>query len=284
MFQYAAGRALAARHGVELAFDTTWYDVPAHQVRVKRAFDLHHFRIRGRVATIAELRPYVTGPASWFARCQRRWWRALARGQIWYDESPGWTPAFNELGPRTSLEGYFQHPAYFEDVAEAIRTELQPKEPLPGTAAAFADQLRGRESVCIQVRRTDFLSTPETEHLHGTCPPAYFEQAWTRMLQQVCGARGFVFPDDHAWAHETFAAWPDVEVVGPEWDGPSYLHKFQLMQSCRHFIIANSTWGWWAAWLAPSHDRKVIMPARWYADSTLEAATTELQLPGWERI
>jgi len=71
-----------------------------------------------------------------------------------------------------------------------------------------------------------------------------------------------------------------VEVVPPEMDGPGFMHRFELMRACRHFIIMNSTWGWWAAWLGAKAGSRVVMPEQWVRDRT----TRELGFVcrGWE--
>lgn len=40
--------------------------------------------------------------------------------------------------------------------------------------------------------------------------------------------------------------------------------EFYILTKCNHVIITNSTFGWWAAYLNTSPDKKVICPAGWF--------------------
>ena len=101
------------------------------------------------------------------------------------------------------------------------------------------------------------------------------------MRRKVPDAQGVVIPDDPVWAREAFAGWPGAVVIGPEWNGPDYMYQFYIMRSCRHFIIANSTWGWWAAWLGDYPDKFVVMPGRWFCDERMNVDAVGLRVPGW---
>lgn len=284
LFQYAAGRALAERHGVPLCFDTRWYEQPEHQVAVRRSFDLMHFAVHGRVADTQDLRPfrYVGSPRK-ALQIVSRLIQPLVGHRIWGYEGMGFNSDFERLGAQVLIEGYFQDPRYFPRVQHQLREELQMRMQPPADVLSYAAQMSSVASVCIQVRRTDFISNPQATARHGCCDLEYFKRAWADVSNRIPNVVGFVFADDPVWACAAFSNWPGVSVVGPEWDGPAYLHKFFLMQSCRHFIIANSTWGWWAAWLARFPGKTVVMPERWFADLKLNEEAAGLQLPGWSR-
>jgi hypothetical protein len=280
-FQYAAGRTLAARHSVPLVFDTRWYAESRHQSAIARTFDLTAFNVVGRLAQASDLEQFAFDyRRTKFDRLRAPLVRLRWNATLWRSEDIGFNIRFNELGSNVLLDGYFQHPSYFTCQDAALRAEFRLLD-LPANVVARSAELASIDSVCIQVRRTDFVANPETARVHGSCDVKYFERSWSCLRERRPDALGFVFADDTEWAETTFRGWCNVQVVGREWDGPQYLHRFQLMRSCRHFVIANSTWGWWAAWLGARPESVVVMPKRWFLDRNANAAASGLCLPGW---
>lgn len=143
------------------------------------------------------------------------------------------------------LEGYFQNEAFFEPVADEIRRLFSAPEKLPAFTV-------GRTPVAVHVRLGDYL----TNSHHAPCPASYYREAMAMMRDRFDHALFLVFSDEPDRCLEWVEAAPDMVVV-PSTDP---FHTLGLMQSCQAFIIANSTFSWWAAWLSGSTE--VICPDR----------------------
>jgi hypothetical protein len=54
------------------------------------------------------------------------------------------------------------------------------------------------------------------------------------------------------------------------------------MSRGKHFIIANSTFSWWGAWLSAHPGKQIIAPRQWYESSPI--LTHDLIPEAWIRI
>ena len=56
-----------------------------------------------------------------------------------------------------------------------------------------------------------------------------------------------------------------------------------LMSCCRHNIIANSSYSWWAAYLNTNPDKIVCYPSAWFGP-TIGHDTSDLCPPEWKQF
>jgi hypothetical protein len=163
------------------------------------------------------------------------------------------------------LEGYWQSPAYFSPIEKELRKTFSFPDPILASSQQLLERIRSTESVMINARRTDYLSNS----LLGVCSRKYFQVAIATLTSRVNRPHFFVFSDDIEWCRENFAPSDKFTIVGHEHAGPKFANYLHLMSACRHSIIPNSTFAWWAAWLNPNPNKMVLAPRRWFADPTM---------------
>lgn len=288
MFQYAAGKALAERHGVPLALDLSGFRSYA-----LRSFLLDRLSVPeadlARVSEAGAEKPANHFDRSlWMQRVDRVLGRAglpkLAPSANRYREPHfHYDRAFEGLGPQTSLFGYFQSERYFGSIAEMLRGWLLPREPFGVAAAEVLGQIeRSRLPVSVHVRRGDYLN-PATAEFHGILGEPYYRQA----IQRIEAALGegldfFVFSDDAAAAEQVLNFAPKSRLNHVRGDPEHPWEDMALMARCRHHVIANSSFSWWGAWLNRSAEKVVVAPRAWFAPVELtKLNTADLYPPGW---
>lgn len=288
MFQYAAGKALAERHGVPLALDVSGFRNYA-----LRPFLLGRLQVPEVDMEAASGAPAVKAtdhfPRSlWRQRMDRLLGLVglpkLAKTADAYREPHfHFDPAFETLGPQAALFGYFQSERYFASIAERLRNWFAPREPLGGAAAAALARIEGSQlPISVHVRRGDYLK-PGTAEFHGILGEPYYREAVGR-LEEVIGrdAELFVFSDDAGAAEQVLNFVPTSRLIHVRGDPERPWEDMALMARCRHHIIANSSFSWWGAWLNRSPDKIVIAPRAWFAPSELRKQnTSDLYPPGW---
>jgi glycosyltransferase involved in cell wall biosynthesis len=200
--------------------------------------------------------------------------RATSRGatvQLVVQGSRTTVPSFEEDGYRFDpklvelcvdggyITGYFQSPKYFDAVKDEVVSLFRDKVVHEAGGAALKRQISECNSVGVHVRRGDYLKTPAYE-FHGLCETEYFRRAIELMRERQTAPRFFVFSDDPDWCSKNFND-PDVIVASGARTPNADL---DLLASCKHHILSNSSFSWWGAYLARHPKQAVIAPGPWY--------------------
>ena len=255
MFQYAVGRALAEERGDELFLDTHAYGEtpPGH---TPRHYELHQFPIQASLCS-----PWLR----W--KFRRRSWVPLLRRYAYVRESGHVFDASlaTRRDPHLYLDGYWQSELYFRGLRAALAREFTLASPPDERNAALLTEIRASNAVAIHVRRTDYVDHAATHALHGVCSVDYYQRAMAYVRERVEAPRFFMFSDDPEWVRRNLSAPADTRIVSHN-GADRGADDMRLMRECKNFVIANSSFSWWGAWLCLHPNKLVVAPRPWFAD------------------
>ncbi len=156
------------------------------------------------------------------------------------------------------VDGYWQCPKYFDDLRNDIVDDVC-FPALPENQEEVRNKMIAENSVTVHVRLGDYLKF--SEKYGGICTKEYYLKAFDFIESRIHNPVYYGFSDDISLAKEMFSdrniAWLDLN---SEEDACNDLY---LMSSCRHNIIANSSFSWWGAYLGRNEDKIVIAPSKW---------------------
>lgn len=159
--------------------------------------------------------------------------------------------------------GHFEHYSLYEGMEEELQKQFIPKS-LPRKENKYLyNVINSTESVCISVRRGDFLSA-DNKNIYYVCNKAYFDRAIQKIRLLVPNATLIFFSDDIEWVKENCKYDGNIYY---ETEGNDVCEKIRLMSSCKHFIISNSTFSWWVQYLSSNKNKIVISPCIWKNNS-----------------
>ena len=161
------------------------------------------------------------------------------------------------------FDGYWQSERCFACVAEHVRQLFTFHRSLPIPAQQILAQIRNCCAVAVHVRRGDYVLNPRTAVAHNICDLAYYQAAINVIRNNFADACFFVFSDDISWCKHNLTSCGSVPIF-VDTSAFSIPHlDLELMMNCRHFIIANSSYSWWAAYLGRDSNKRVVAPFLW---------------------
>lgn len=270
LFEYAFARKMQLLSGEKIIFNTRGIqedNSDAYHIEEQ----LHYFKLNDNCEFSNNKLPWYTNEKNFISKISRkinaRLYKSILanfNAYVWYN--PTYVeisePDFNK---DIYISGYWQCPQYFDDIRDLLLEEFTPKQPLRPENKELFDIICNTESVCVTIRRGDYLSVEKFRKYYYLCDEDYFNKGVEIIKKKIPNCNLIIFSDDIEWCKENLDF--ECECYYESGNDPIW-EKVRLMSACKHFIISNSSFSWWAQYLSRNNNKIVIAPSRWYADGT----------------
>ena len=275
MFQYAIAKSIAEKNNDEFKLDISFYPK-----QTLRKYELNLFNINENIATQKECNG-LRGKEKLIYKIKNRFSFKINRPKSYIFESLEQITIFQEeiynlLGD-IYLDGFWQNENYFKNIRDEIIKNFIPKNSIGMEAKKYLEDIKSTQSVSIHIRRGDYIANQHTNSIHGTCDVGYYKKAIAYIDERITNPCFYIFSDDMSWCKENFDFLKNKVFLD---DTKSTIDDLELMKNCKHNIVANSTFSWWAAWLNENNKKITIAPKIWFASNN----TNTLALKEWIQI
>lgn len=262
-YQYATGLALSKKHGVPL-YILERSDSPNDPRRHSHLglFSCHYKSVSGLEKVLYQsffIKKWGIGKFS------RKHLAQLFAVSFVSDPETGFFPNIleNKSG-KVFLRGYWQSYKYFEFLLPELRKAFTLSfSPSDQRNQEYLDLIQNSESVAVHIRRGDYEKIQFFRENFGLCSLDYYKRSMEHMESLLVNPSFFVFSDDPDWVKKNLSFDFPVYFVSHNL-GVQDFEDFRLMKSCKHFVLANSSYSWWAAWLGDFTDKIVVAPNPWF--------------------
>lgn len=160
------------------------------------------------------------------------------------------------------LDGHMQKSNYFVEDREKVKSIFTfPKVPKNHQIVDFS---LNKKYVAMHIRRGDYVSDNKSQELHLVCDMDWYLKALDLLNSKIDNTQLIIFTDDEFWVKEQFKKTDhDVFVVPNNEDREPWIDLY-FISRCDHFIISNSSFSWWGAFLGEVEDSLVIVPEYWF--------------------
>ncbi|MFB9974854.1 alpha-1,2-fucosyltransferase [Allobacillus sp. SKP2-8] len=271
MFQVAFAKALSMEYNEKIYLDTSVY-----QHYKIRDFSAFHLSISNSFNYIEDAKLTFTNKL--FLKVSQKAYRAYQKivRELIKDDRFGERPFqlltkkglyynfdrfFYHLPENNSsvkcIYGYFQSEQYFIKYKDQIRSEMKVKTPVTENEKKILDEISSCNAVGVSMRLgDDYLNSPSL----NVCNEDYYYKAMDRMYNENKDVVFYIFSDNINRAKKNFNFKYKVRYI----EGFKDYESLRLLYSCNHFIISNSSFSWWGAYLSDNQDKVIISPNKWY--------------------
>lgn len=192
----------------------------------------------------------------------------IYRRQILYLNGQG----ARRFGKRPCLVGYFQNPIWLED--KKLRDDLMQLKVDSETVRVYEEYALAENPLCVHMRMTDYRFDSRI----GMIERDYFVQGLRKELARGNYEKIWLFSDEPIIALDSLSEFKSkIRLIE---NNISSTETLKLMNLCKGFVISNSTFSWWGAYLSKADPKNITAPYPWFKGQK----TPERLLPeSWQK-
>lgn len=280
MFQYALASILGQKNSATILLDKSFFDQTEKRLgHTPRKFELSVFNNSYTFTSTTDLLFFKQ--LSVFNKLRRE--LRINYPKMYHEPSFRYDEKALGLKTPVYIKGFFQSYKYFIGHEKLIRELFTfPIASLDTVNKELIITIKNTNAIAIHIRRGDYVNDLTTQQYHGNCGLDYYLEAIALVATKVTDMKLFFFSDDSEWVKEQFKSLPYSKIFVDHNNGENSWKDMLLMCSCKHNIIANSSFSWWAAWLNGNSEKIVIAPKKWFA--VIKNDTNDLIPPEWMRL
>lgn len=275
LFQYATALSLSKYHGTKVFVDIKKLNAKDEVIGTYRKYKLKNLVNKPIVKNISLFDSFKV-----FISIKIEEKFHLMNKQIFKEKSFFYDENIWKTKGNIKLYGNFQSYKYFENSKTLLFDELAMD--VTSFSKSFFEKFNDisyDNSIAIHIRRGDYFTNKIAFEVLGVLDVSYYKKAIQLIQEKIVGAKFFIFSDDINWARENIKVNNSEIIFICNNEEENDIADFYLMQHCKHNIIANSTFSWWAAYLNPNPNKIVIAPQKWFNDTSFN--TKDLFPPNW---
>lgn len=276
LFQYAFARSLSHELDTELFLDLSFF---SHNKKPKHVvFGLHSYNIKGLVGYY----PYVEKTDVGINQNESENLTKYSEGLSF----PNWIWDYDVVKTIENIQlpayfqGWFQNQIknnensyitenFFKINNNLIHKDLKYSLPLSENSQILYEGMKKYDSIALHIRHGDYENYPK----FGFCTRQYYQNAIDLFENELDNPKFYIFTEDPDWVDENLEFNFPHEIIRfsekNNTAGRGYAELLKLMSLCNHFIIANSTFSWWGAFLSENKYKIIISPKPWFQDRTI---------------
>jgi len=270
MFQIAFAKKLAIENNEEIVIDSSVYSkykirnfslnnlIISDSINSIEEIDLtqielKYLRLTQKIYHIVQKIVKVLGLRSYLGEMI---YKSLSRKGLYYNFTPYYYNHAKNSKKLKCLYGYFQSERYFSDIKQQVSELLRVNKKPNVEEKIVLNELNSCNAVGVSIRiGDDYIKSSSW----NVCTEEYYYKGMEYIYNKQPDVEFFIFSDDTQKVKNQYKFNYPVKYI----EGFKDYESLRMLYTCKHFVISNSSFSWWGAFLSNSEHKIIIAPERW---------------------